>query len=164
MATFVLSDDLRVMARNLQRKFTTNFGELNLDKIVFLKELDAKPKNKIATTKQIGKAEKVIYGQHDYIVIVYQKRWIDLLPAQKNLHLMQQLLKCKWDGDGLRKFDVEDFYELSHSFGVDWPYNEQVRDPMAPASVATLTSKPAVVVEDGDDDEPEDVVEDPEQD
>ena len=162
MATYVLSDDLRVMSRNIQRKFTHNFGELNLDKIVFLKEMETASKSKVTVTKQIDAATKVIYGQHDYIIIIFEQRWIELTPAQKNLHLMQALFKCKWDGDGLRKTDVNDFYELASTFGADWPYNEQVRDPMAPGEIV-LISKP----ENNDDEETdieEDIVIDPEQD
>jgi hypothetical protein len=164
MATYVISDDLRVLARGIQRKFTHNFGDLNLDQIVFLKELDSPSKTKVAVTKQIEAATKVIYGQHNYIIIVFQKRWEEQTPAQKNLHLMRQMLKCKWDGDGLRKYDVEDFYELANAFGADWEYNEQVRDPMAPDEAATLVAKPVVAPAEDEEIDEEDIVLDPEQD
>jgi hypothetical protein len=141
MATYVLSEDLKTIARNIQRKYTHNFGDLNLDKIVFLKELESASKTKVTVTKQIDAATKVVYGQHDYIIIVFQKRWTELVPAQKNLHIMQALFKCKWDGDGLRKFDVNDFYELNHAFGADWEFNDQVRDPLAPGEII-LVPKP----------------------
>jgi len=162
MATYVLSDDLRVMARNIQRKFPHNFGELNLDKLVFLKELESASKTKVTTTKQIDAAWRVVYGQHDYLIIVFQKRWAELVPAQKHLHLMQALFKCKWDGDGLRKFDVNDFYELAHAFGADWEFNDQVRDPLAPGDIV-LVPKP-VADAGAEDEEIEEVVVDPEQD
>lgn len=167
MATYVVSDDIRVMARNIQRRYTHNFGDLNLDKIVFLKEMESPSKTKVAITKQIEAATKVIYGQHDYIIIIFQKRWEELVPAQKHLYVMQQLLKCKWDGDGLRKYDVEDFYELNAAFGADWQYNEQVRDPLGAETVA-LIPKP-IPVEAGDDEADDDdaldgLVIDPEQD
>ena len=41
----------------------------------------------------------------------------------------------------MRKFDVNDFYELNHAFGADWEYNDQVRDPLAPGEIV-LTPKP----------------------
>ena len=75
---------------------------------------------------------------------------------------MQALFKCKWDGDGLRKFDVNDFYELAHAFGADWEFNDQVRDPLAPGDIV-LVPKP-VADAGAEDEEIEEVVVDPEQD
>ena len=151
MATYVPSDDLRVIATNLQRKFKHNIGELNLDKIVFLKELDSPSKNKLAITKQINAIFKVIYGQHDYVIIVFQQRWEQLTNAQKHILILQQLLHCSWDGETLRKYDVEDFYEIGSSFGISWQYDPEVRDPLASDSgEIILKSKPADDESEGD--------------
>ena len=154
MAVYVVSEDLKTMARNIQRKFTHNFGDLNLDKIAFLKELETPSKSKVTVTKQIDPATKVVHGEYDYLIIIFAKRWDaeDITPAQKNLHLMQAMFKCKWDGDGLRKYDVNDFYELASAFGADWPYNSEVRDPMAPGEIK-LVSKPVPPEADDEEDE-----------
>jgi len=165
MATYVPSDDLRVIATNLQRKFKHNIGELNLDKIVFLKELDSPSKNKLAITKQINAIFKVIYGQHDYVIIVFQQRWEQLTNAQKHILILQQLLHCSWDGETLRKFDVEDFFEIGSSFGISWQYDPEVRDPLASdAGEIILKSKPEDSESGEDSDESNEDILDPEQD
>lgn len=164
MATYVPSDDLRVIARNLQRKFKHNVGELNLDKIVFLKELDSPSKTKLAVTKKIDAATKVVYGQHDYIMIFFQKRWEQLTTAQKNILVLHELLHCTWDGEKVRHHDVEDFYEIAHAFGVDWAYNPEVRDPLAAGEIVLVSKPEPDDSEDENSDEPSEDVLDPEQD
>ena len=142
MAMYVQSDELKSIAKLLKAKFPHNLSDANLERIVFLMELESDSKTKLATTKKIDNITRAIYGSHDYLVVVFNKRWQNLTPAQRHILVMQQLMHCELGGEKLRKYDAVDFFELASKFGLSWSDDENVQDPLAEDFNEVLTPKP----------------------
>jgi hypothetical protein len=142
MATYVPDMETQAIARNLMRRYSYLLGELNIEKIGFLKELDSPSKTKLAVTKRVDGATKIYYSDKDYIIIFFDQRWQELTPAQRNILVLHELMHCQADGESMRAHDVQDFYEIAAAFGADWCFNPTVRDPLGEEKV-DLISKPA---------------------
>lgn len=141
MALYVQSDEIKTIARQLKAKYPHTLGDVNLDRIVFLKELESPSKTKLAVTKKVDNALKTVYHASDYIMIFFQKRLEDLLPAQIHVLVLHELMHCEADGDKMRKHDVEEFYEIGAAYGIDWPYNPLCKDPLGEETIE-LKPKP----------------------
>jgi predicted metallopeptidase len=149
MATYVPAPELEQIARSLITRYSHNLPDLNVEKIGFLLELDSPSKTKLAITKKVDKALKIYYSDKDYIIIFFQKRLDELTPAQRHILVFHELLHCNWDGEKLNHHDVEEFYEIGAAFGIDWPFNPTVRDPLAER--IEMPTKPAGYGGDSDD-------------
>jgi hypothetical protein len=140
MPTYVPAPHLEQIATSLIRRYSHNLMDLDVKKIGFLLELDSPSKTKLAVTKKVDKATKVYFSDKDYIIIFFQKRLDELTPAQINILVFHELLHCEWSGEKLVRHDVEEFYEIGATFGLDWPFNPTVRDPLA--EIVEVAGKP----------------------
>jgi hypothetical protein len=122
MPTYVPAPHLEQIATSLIRRYSHNLMDLDVKKIGFLLELDSPSKTKLAVTKKVDKATKVYFSDKDYIIIFHE------------------LLHCEWSGEKLVRHDVEEFYEIGATFGLDWPFNPTVRDPLA--EIVEVAGKP----------------------
>lgn len=130
MATYVPAPTVENIAKSLINRYTHNLGELNVEKIGFLWEIDTEPKTKLAVTKKVDSALKIYYSEKDYIIIFYQKLWDTLVPAQQHILVFHELLHCEPLGEKLRDHDIKDFYEIGGTFGINWASNPLVQDPL----------------------------------
>ena len=157
MATYVPAPEIESVMRNLQRRYSHSFGELNFDKVILLWELDAKfdeEKNQpFAVTKKIDKALKVQYPDKDYVVIIFRERWDAKTPAQQNLTVMDCMYKMDWEGEKIRKPDVVEFFEIASAFGIDWKYNDLARDPLGEEKIEVIANPNAPKAKTNDEDE-----------
>src|SRR5271155_842110 len=145
MALYVQSDELKSIATRLKNKFPHNLNGANLERIVFLMELESPAKTKLATTKRIDAVFKVTYSQHDYILVVFKKRWENLNEAQRHILIFRQLLHCEFDGEKLVKPDVQDFFVICAKWGVNWMDQADIQDPLADDFNDVLKEKPVLV-------------------
>jgi len=141
---YVIDDTIRQIAVELKRKFPNNLSEANLENIVFMSELESPSKTKLAVTKKMDKAWKAIYPDSHYLVIVFRQRWDNLTLAQKHILVFHQLMFCEFDGEKLRKPEVQQFFELASKFGINWEDDENVMDPLADDFNEVLAPKPVL--------------------
>ena len=132
MATYAPAPELENIASTLIHKYSHCLPDLNIDKLGFLWELDAKAKDESAVnmgaTKKLDAATKVFYTDKDYVLILFRNRWDACSPAQQHNEIFSLLLKCNWDGEKLNKPDVIEHYEVAAAVGIDWRYNPDCRD------------------------------------
>jgi hypothetical protein len=104
MATYAPAPELEYIASTLISKYSHCLPDLNVDKLGFLWELDAKAKPddgalKMGVTKKIDASTKVFFDDKHYVIIVFRQRWEQCTPAQQHNQVFDCLLKCNWDGE-----------------------------------------------------------------
>lgn len=139
MSDWVLAEDLKEIAIELKDKYPTTLENVEVDKIVFLRELSSDKSRAYAYTKRIEPIYKVINSAYDYLIVFFDKLIVDFTPAQLNVLVLHELMHIggtEIDNKGnektkMIKHNVEDFFEIITAFGADWATNDSCRDPLA---------------------------------
>lgn len=127
---YVAAPEYERVARELKKHYPQHLDTINMDRIVFLKEINTSPKRMNALTKKVDPLYKVINSEYDYLIVVFEKTLEDYVPAQKNILIFHELMHCEEFGEKLIDHDVKDFFTLVAGFGVNWRENHEVVDPL----------------------------------
>lgn len=140
---YVEAPDWKLRCEKIKKAYPHNFESLNLDRIIFLKELETEPK-KFAVTKKIDPVYKVRHPEADYIMIFFESviTKADFKEAHRNVLCMHELMHVDPEGEKLIRHDVEEHFMLGITVGIDWDHNPNLEDPL----VTKLEIKKSVTV------------------
>jgi len=117
------------IATQLCKKYPNIFPGYNLNEILFLEENEKTPKNKFYDVKAI-KEPYSFTTQQKFIITYYVNNLSTLTNAQKNILIMESLMKVDLDNEKIINFDSKGFYTIFAKFGVDFLENNSVEDPL----------------------------------
>lgn len=127
MGTYIQASDLKLIAEQLKSKYIHTFSDVNLERILFIKEIDKESKT-IGTVKKVPDALKAFYS-HDFYMTISNRKYETLSIEQKHLAVMELMLYCDTNEEKLRQPEVKTFYEML-AFPPDWKFrdNDNVAD------------------------------------
>lgn len=123
---FVYSNVLKDMASKIIDMYDDIFENIDLDKIYFA----------FCTTQPSKRAKDLIMGNvsneliqkvanEKYQIAFYEERWHEWEEAKQLLMLFNALYSISPEFDGkLRKTDINDFYVVLKTFGLEWDWTD----------------------------------------
>lgn len=151
-----LAPEYSDIADKLIDKYPISLGHIELDKVLFLKEIEKSPK-KYAECKAVRPPYDFI-TEYKFIIIVYEPNTLGLTDAQKTMLVYHELLHIDVDFYKIRKHNVEDFRELVSTYGVNWdidPNLPNILDDDQDCPQVDNTGDSGLDDDDDDNDEPE---------
>jgi predicted metallopeptidase len=121
-----LGDEYKEVAKKLINKFPQNFGNFNIEQILFLKETSKSPK-KYADTRKVNPPYTFMTNTK-FIITFYERVCEDMTPAQLHLLVMHELMHIDDDFNKLRKHDLEDFRVIISLYGPNWDIDNNLED------------------------------------
>ena len=125
---YIPAPDIVDIAKELQKQYIDELGNIDLDKICFLKEIESEKGNKYAVTKTLDKITRAIYSKYNYVIIFFQKKIENMTAAQLHLLVYHELRHVHPEGEGSIKHNIEDFDDVIITFGVGWATNPNLKD------------------------------------
>lgn len=132
MGTYIQAEDIKDIAQKLKSKYIHTFSDVNLERILFIKELDKEAKV-IGTVKKVPEALNAFYS-HNYYMTISSKKFDTLALCQKHLAVMELLLHCDSSDDKIRQPEIKTFPEML-AFPTNWKERDNdnvddIRDPL----------------------------------
>jgi predicted metallopeptidase len=143
--------EYREIANKLIDKYPVAYSHIELDKILFLKELDKTPK-KYADIRKVGYVYDFI-TEYKFVMVVYEQVIAGFDDAHKAMLIHHELMHIDESFNKLRKHNIQDFVEIVAKYGCDWAANPNL--PNILEDEDKPTSSPMVNADDDDSDEPE---------
>jgi hypothetical protein len=121
-----LGNEYKEVAKKLINKFPQNFGNFDIEQILFLKETSKSPK-KYADTRKV-RPPYTFMTNTKFIITFYEPVCCSMSPAQIHLLVMHELMHIDDDFDKLRKHDLEDFKVIISLYGPNWDIDNNLED------------------------------------
>jgi hypothetical protein len=121
-----LADEYKDIAQRLIDKYPENFGNFDINQMLFLKENSKSPK-KYAEIKKVT-APYTFMTSIKFIITVYEPCVCAMNDAQIHLLIMHELMHIDEDFNKLKKHDLEDFKVLIAKYGAAWDIDPNLED------------------------------------
>lgn len=123
---YEIANDYKEVALKIMSKYPNAFSEFDVEKILFLKETDKKPK-KYADVRVVRPPYSFI-TEHKFIITFYEQLMSELNEAQKNLVVYHELLHISPEFEKLVQHNVQDFAVIVAQFGPTWVNNPELKN------------------------------------
>lgn len=121
-----LSDEYKDIAKRIIDKYPTNFGNFDINKILFLKETTKSPK-KYADVRKV-QSPYTFMTSMKFIITVYEPCIVQMNEAQLHLLMLHELMHIDDDFEKLKKHDLEDFKVIISKYGATWDIDPNLPD------------------------------------
>jgi len=121
-----IADEYKDIAQRLINKYPQNFGNFDINKILFLKETSKSPK-KYAETRKVTPPYTFMTSVK-FIITVYEPCIVSMNDAQLHLLMLHELMHIDEDFEKLVKHDLEDFKVIISKYGATWDIDPNLPD------------------------------------
>lgn len=121
-----ICDEYKDMAQKIINKYPQNFGNFDINKILFLKETTKSPK-KYAETRKVVSPYTFITSVK-FIITIYEPCVCSMNDAQLHLLMLHELMHIDEDFEKLVKHDLEDFKVIIAKYGANWDIDNNLPD------------------------------------
>ena len=119
-------NEYKDIAQKIINKYPQNFGNFDINKIMFLRETSKSP-NKYAETRKVTSPYNFITSVK-FIITIYEPCICQMTDAQLHLLILHELMHIDEDFDKLVKHDLEDFKVLVSKYGPAWDIDPNLED------------------------------------
>jgi hypothetical protein len=141
----VPAPDVKDMVIALKEKYRYNLSDVNVDRVLFWRDLaKKKPPKKypggavIAYVQKVNDMDRLVNPNHDFHFVVNASFFDKMSPAQQHITALHESLHIgpiETDDTGIDKVslndhDVKEFYVIQATFGMNWKWDDVVRDPL----------------------------------
>lgn len=115
----------------LQEYYPANFEHINMSRVAFLKEIESKPKKKLADTTCLSPLVKALIPHYDYVITFYMNALTEMTEDQLDTLVFHELVHISEQEGKLVDHDVKDFSVVIVPFGHDWAINKDLVGPLS---------------------------------
>jgi len=126
MADFIKDQEVAEVAAALIEKFPNLLGHIQLDRILFTREISRSQKYQPGSCRAVNAPFNLLNPDIMYVVSVYYRAgWDKLSSAQKALLILHQLMHIAPEFDGnLLQHDASDWSFILDNFGANYLFKE----------------------------------------
>jgi len=132
----VPAPDIKETVIALKERYPTNLENVDVDRIIFWRDISPKKKRAYAYVKRIDDMDKMVNPNYDYHFVVNDASVKHFSPAQMNglcFHEALHIGPPKVDSNGnvtatIVKHDLMEFFVVVAALGFDWEFNPACRD------------------------------------
>ena len=119
---YIKDDGVKEMAVGLMQRFADQLKHIDLDRILFVRELNRTQKNSPGSCKPVKPPYNLLNPDILYIISIYFKaNWDELPQAQWTFLVLHQLLHISEEFDGsVVPHDSSDWAFIINQFGTDY--------------------------------------------
>jgi len=120
------ADNYREIAEQLIKKYPKAFEHIDINKILFLRDVEKTPK-KFACVRKVSYPYD-FFTEHKFIMTFYENNMGPLTLAQTHMVVLHELLHINYDFNKLVKHDVEDFSVIVDKYNSNWTHQPDLPD------------------------------------
>lgn len=121
-----LANEYKDIAQRIINKYPENFGNFDINQILFLRETNKSPK-KYAEVRKVQPPYTFMTSMK-FIMTVYEPCVMQMTEAQIHLLILHELMHIDEDFVKLRKHDLEDFKSIISIYGANWDIDNSLPD------------------------------------
>lgn len=121
-----LANEYKDIAQRIINKYPENFGNFDINQILFLRETSKAPK-KYAEVRKVQPPYTFMTSMK-FIMTVYEPCVMSMSEAQLHLLILHELMHIDDDFVKLRKHDLEDFKSIIAIYGPNWDIDNNLPD------------------------------------
>lgn len=119
-----IGNEYKDIASKIIDKYPLNFGHIEVEKVLFLKETEKSPK-KYADIRAV-RPPYTFMTENKFIITFYEPVMDSLTSAQKIMVVYHELLHIDLDFNKVKGHNVEDFQEIISVFGSTWTIDDNL--------------------------------------